>query len=75
MHFFFSFYNQLLTDGTLKEFSGKIVGPNKFGGNAKHYIAPSGINSVVKHFLKEAGKICLDVRVFCTFDLFSQLII
>eukprot|EP00794_Sanderia_malayensis_P012281 gene12281-13546_t len=50
-----SFYEELLAAGALKEFGGKIVGPNRFEEHAKHFVSPSGINTVVKHFLNEAG--------------------
>ena len=52
------FYDELLMAGVIREFTGKIVGPNRFGGGSKHFVAPQGINSVVKHFLNEQGKFC-----------------
>ena len=56
IHFSYRFYDELLNAGTLKEFTGKIIGPNRFDGNSKHFVTPSGINSLVKHFLSQVGK-------------------
>ena len=50
-------YDELLKAGVLREFTGKIVGPNRFGGTSKHFVAPQGINSVVKHFLNKEGSL------------------
>ena len=49
-----SFYQELLSANVLVPFSGIIEGENKRDG-VKHFVAPSGMNSVVKHFLHSSG--------------------
>lgn len=49
----FRFYDELLKADVLREFTGKIVGLNRFEGKSTHFVAPQGINSVVKHFLNQ----------------------
>ncbi|XP_035669580.1 renalase-like isoform X2 [Branchiostoma floridae] len=49
-----SFYEDLLSAGVLKPLSTPIEG-DRSDPSTNHYVAPAGISSVVKHFLKQAG--------------------
>lgn len=55
----FRFYHELLSAKVLVPFKGIIEGEKEA---AKHdftnFVAPSGINSIVKHFLHSSGEAC-----------------
>lgn len=55
----FRFYQELLSAKVLVPFKGIIEGEKEA---AKHdftnFVAPSGINSIVKHFLHSSGEAC-----------------
>ena len=51
---FSSFYQELLSSNVLVPFTGIIEGERKQDG-VKHFVAPAGISSVVKHFLHSSG--------------------
>jgi hypothetical protein len=42
----------------LKPFPGQIEGAI-IGDDSEHFVAPNGINTVVKHFVNLSGKACL----------------
>ncbi|XP_078659916.1 renalase-like isoform X2 [Branchiostoma floridae x Branchiostoma belcheri] len=48
-----SFYEALLTTGVLRPLSVPVEG-DRSDPATRHYVAPSGISSVVKHFLQQA---------------------
>ncbi|XP_026993483.1 renalase isoform X2 [Tachysurus fulvidraco] len=50
-----SFYQELLTHGVLKPLEATVVGMMAMEEGTEHYVTPSGMSSIVKHYLKEAG--------------------
>lgn len=52
---FSSFYQELLSAKVLVPFSGIIEGANEQDG-VRNFTAPSGMNSIVKHFLNSSGE-------------------
>ena len=81
----FRFYQELLSAKVLVPFKGIIEGEKEAAKhNFTNFVAPSGINSIVKHFLHSSGEACpyffalgLDVSnvsSFCTlFVLFKGI--
>ena len=51
------FFNDLIQAGVLKPFPGKIEGTS-IDNESENFMAPNGINSVVKHFLNSSGMSC-----------------
>jgi renalase len=51
----FSFYNSLLMSKTLEPLNCKIEGLKDFPEGTRHFVAPAGTNSVVKHFFATGG--------------------
>ena len=49
------FFDDLIQAGTLKSFPGKIEGAN-VDNESEHFMAPNGINSVVKHYFNFSGR-------------------
>ncbi|XP_060716652.1 renalase isoform X4 [Tachysurus vachellii] len=50
-----SFYQELLTHGVLKPLEATVEGMMAMEEGTEHYATPSGMSSIVKHYLKEAG--------------------
>lgn len=51
-----SFYEELLSHGILKPLSARIEGLVEKEGSCD-YVAPQGISSVVKYFLRQSGNV------------------
>lgn len=51
---YFSFYDELLALGILKPLTSPIEGMVVKDGDW-NFVAPQGISSIVKHYLKESG--------------------
>lgn len=51
---FLSFYDELLSHGILKPLTAPIEGMVEKEGSC-NYMAPQGISSVVKYYLKQSG--------------------
>lgn len=50
-----SFYQELLMNGIFKPLEGTTEGMMAMEEGTVHYVTPSGMSSVVKHYLKESG--------------------
>jgi hypothetical protein len=51
------FFDDLIQAVVLKPFPGMIEGAS-IDNESEHFMAPNGINSVVKHFLNSSGRSC-----------------
>lgn len=51
-----SFYEELLSHGILKPLTARIEGLVEKEGSCD-YVAPQGISSVVKYFLRQSGNV------------------
>lgn len=49
-----SFYEELVSDGVLEPLSAPVEGMVLREGS-RNYVAPQGISSVVKYYLKQSG--------------------
>lgn len=67
LFFFFSFYQELLSANVLVPFNGVIEGEKKQEG-VKNYVAPSGMNTIAKHFLHTSGVLLSLKLVIIIFD-------
>uniref|UniRef100_A0A3P8XE99 Amine oxidase domain-containing protein n=1 Tax=Esox lucius TaxID=8010 RepID=A0A3P8XE99_ESOLU len=50
-----NFYEELLASGVLKPLVSLVEGEVVKVGGQKNYITPTGVSSIVKHFLKQSG--------------------
>lgn len=48
------YYEELINAGVLAPLTTKVVGMKVTDEGTKHYVTPSGVSSIVKHFMKEA---------------------
>lgn len=53
---YFSFYDELLAHGILEPLTSPIEGAVMKAGDT-HFVAPQGVSSIIKHYLKESGGI------------------
>ncbi|XP_037782200.1 renalase-like isoform X1 [Penaeus monodon] len=49
-----TYYEELINAGVLAPLTTKVVGMKVTDEGTKHYVTPSGVSSIVKHFMKEA---------------------
>lgn len=59
MLIYFSFYDELLAHGILKPLTSPIEGTVMKAGDC-NFVAPQGVSSIIKHYLKESG----GIRIF-----------
>ncbi|CAB1311899.1 unnamed protein product [Coregonus sp. 'balchen'] len=50
-----NFYEELLAHGVLKPLVSSVEGEVMKEGGQKNYVSPTGVSSIVKHFLKQSG--------------------
>jgi renalase len=66
---YFSFYNSLLVSKVLEPMNCKVEGLKDFPAGTKHFVAPKGTNSIVKHFFAEGGHQLFFEHHVATIDL------
>ena len=59
------FYEELLQAGILKPFPGKIEGQSVSDDQSENFMAPQGMNSVVKHFFSSSGNVRVMLDMMC----------
>ena len=59
------FYEELLQAGILKPFPGKIEGESVSDDQLENFMAPHGMNSVVKHFFSSSGNVRVMLDMMC----------
>lgn len=47
-------YAELIENGVLKQFNGTIEGHNNSAEGTKHFVTPTGVGSLVKHYLNKS---------------------
>ncbi|KAM6951436.1 renalase isoform 2-T2 [Aplochiton taeniatus] len=59
-----SFYEELLAHGVLRPLTSSVEGMVSREEGLKNYVTPTGVSSIVKHFLTESGaEVCFDHHV------------
>lgn len=59
-----SFYEELLAHDVLRPLTSTVEGMVSREEGLKNYVTPTGVSSIVKHFLKESGaEVCFDHHV------------
>lgn len=49
------YYDELLSTGVLEPLTQPIINVHKYEEGTKHYVAPKGMNTLVKHFSGKTG--------------------